>query len=270
MQVLLVPAWGFFVAVHQETKESNDHGKTTMSAPTASPGHLAEIAERLEGCPPEEILGWAVDTYGTRMALACSFGGPTGMVLLDLALRLEPRLPVFYLDTGLLFPETYALVEAVAARYGVTPIPVQSALSIDEQAAAIGPALWARDPDRCCDLRKVRPQRAFLSAYDAWATGVRRDQAATRRATPVLSWDARGGLAKVAPLASWNERDVWTYINRHGLPYNPLHDQGYPSIGCTHCTRPIQAGENMRAGRWTGFGKIECGLHRSDERSGGQ
>ena len=262
--------WGFFVAVRQAAKENTDHGKIAMSAPTASPDHLREAAERLEGRAPEEILGWALATYGTRVALACSFGGPTGMVLLDLALRLESRLPVFYLDTGLLFPETYALVEAASIRYGITPIPVRTALSVDEQAAAHGPALWSREPDRCCDLRKVRPQRAFLKDYAAWVTGVRRDQAATRRATPVLSWDEQGGLAKIAPLAGWSEREVWTYISKHGIPYNPLHDLGYPSIGCTHCTRPIQVGEDMRAGRWAGFGKTECGLHRPLERSGGQ
>jgi len=238
-----------------------------MSAPAAMPDRLRQTAVRLEDGTPEAVLGWALHTYGTRMALACSFGGPSGMVLLDMALALEPRLPVFYLDTGLLFPETYTLIEKVAARYGISPIAVRPALSVAEQATAHGPALWSRQPDRCCDLRKVRPQRAFLADYDAWITGLRRDQASTRRATPVVSWDELGGLAKIAPLARWSERDVWRYISAHDIPYNALHDQDYPSLGCTHCTRPVQPGEDRRAGRWAGFGKIECGLHRSAERS---
>lgn len=241
-----------------------------MSAPAIVADQIRQAAARLEDAAPEAVLNWAIRTYGTRAALACSFGGPTGMVLLDMALALEPRLPVFYLDTGLLFPETYALIERVSARYGITPIAVHPAMSVAEQALAHGPALWAREPDRCCDLRKVQPQRAFLAGYDAWITGLRRDQASTRRATPVVSWDEQGGLVKIAPLARWSEREIWTYISAHEIPYNPLHDQGYPSIGCTHCTRPVQAGEDMRAGRWAGFAKIECGLHRPSERSTSQ
>ncbi len=201
------------------------------------------------------------------MALACSFGGPSGMVLLDMALTLEPSLPVFYVDTGLLFPQTYNLAAEIAERYRITPIAVRSHVSVDDQAALHGPALWGRDPDRCCDIRKVQPQRAFLSGYQAWITGVRRDQASTRRVTPVVGWDAQGGLVKIAPLAAWTEHEVWAYIRAHDIPYNPLHDLGFPSIGCTHCTRPVSVGEDPRAGRWAGFNKIECGLHRPLEVS---
>ncbi len=235
---------------------------STASVPVLAPGDLEHIAGRLEGQPAEEILRWALDRYAGQIALACSFGGPTGVVLLDMVLKLAPQTPVFYLDTGFLFPETHALVEQTVQRYGITPIALRPALGPAEQATQYGEALWNLDPDRCCALRKVAPQRAFLQGYQAWITGLRRDQASTRRATPVVGWDEQFGLAKISPLAAWREYEVWAYIREHELPYNALHDQGYPSIGCTHCTRPVAAGEDLRAGRWSGTGKIECGLHR--------
>jgi phosphoadenosine phosphosulfate reductase len=238
-----------------------------VSAPASTLSKLREASAQLEGRSVQDILAWALSTYGTSMALACSFGGPSGMVLLDMALALEPSLPVFYLDTGLLFPETYNLVGEIAARYHITPIAVHSNLSLDDQAVIHGPGLWGREPDRCCDVRKVQPQRAFLAGYQAWITGVRRDQASTRRVTPIVGWDAQGGLAKIAPLAAWTEGQVWSYIRDHDIPYNPMHELGYPSIGCTPCTRPVRAGEDSRAGRWAGFNKIECGLHRPLEAS---
>jgi len=223
---------------------------------------LARLAGELEGREPEAILAWALRTYRRRVTLACSFGGPSGMVLLDMVMRLDRRVPVFYLDTDLLFPETYALVEEVSRRYGIAPIAVRPGLSVGMQAARHGEALWARDPDRCCELRKVTPQREALARYDAWITGLRRDQSATRRTTPVAQWDEKFGLAKISPLAAWSERDVWRYLAERNVPYNRLHASGYPSIGCTHCTRPLAADEeDMRAGRWSGFEKTECGLH---------
>jgi phosphoadenosine phosphosulfate reductase len=206
------------------------------------------------------IVREALARHPGRIALACSFGGPTGMVILDLALALEPRLPVYFLDTGLLFEETYALVERVRARYGIEPIAVRSESTVAEQAARFGDELWLRDPDACCDLRKVRPQRAFLAAYDAWITGLRRDQSATRREVPFVQRD-EDGREKIAPLADWSEREVWRYVLARDVPYNPLNDRGYPSVGCTHCTRAIRPGEDARAGRWSGFAKSECGLH---------
>lgn len=222
---------------------------------------LAGVAQELEGRSPQDILAWALQTYGPRITLACSFGGPSGMALLDMAMRLDSSVSVFYLDTGLLFPETYALVEVAARRYGIAPRAVRPGLSVEQQAEQYGDGLWARDPDRCCDLRKVVPQREALAGYDAWITGLRRDQSSTRAATPLVQWDAKFGLAKVSPLASWSEREVWQYLAANKVPYNRLHERGYPSIGCTHCTRPIAAGEDPRAGRWGGFEKTECGLH---------
>lgn len=223
--------------------------------------NLEPLARELEERSPQEILAWALDTYSPRITLACSFGGPSGMVLLDMVMQAAPATPVFYLDTGFLFPETHQLIAEAERKYGISPQAVQPQLSVAQQATKYGEALWERDPDRCCDLRKVIPQHQALQSFDAWITGLRRDQASTRKATPVIAWDHKFGLVKIAPLARWDERAVWRYIYEHDVPYNKLHDQGYPSIGCTNCTRPVVAGEDLRAGRWSGFTKTECGLH---------
>jgi phosphoadenosine phosphosulfate reductase len=193
--------------------------------------------------------------------LAASFGGLGGLVLLDIALRVEPTLPVYYLDTGLLFPETYAFIREIEARYGISVLAVQPELSLDEQAQVKGEALWERDPDACCALRKVQPQQAFLKDYDAWITGLHRAAIATRRDVPPVTWDAGSNVVKVSPLASWTDADVAVYAEEYGIPHNPLIDVGYASIGCVPCTRRVGAGEDARAGRWTGFAKTECGLH---------
>ena len=183
------------------------------------------------------------------------------MVLLDLAYRIDPTLNVFVADTELLFPETYALVERVEQRYGIAIERVRPALSVAAQNAVHGDALWARDPDACCDLRKVAPLREHLRSYDAWMTAIRRDQSRTRTDTPERAWDAAAQIVKVAPLADWSEDDVWNYVAEHDVPVNTLHFDGYPSIGCTHCTRRVAAGEHSRSGRWAGFDKVECGIH---------
>lgn len=215
----------------------------------------------LASLPAFDVVAWAVEHYSPRLALACSFGGPSGMVLLDMLVQIDAAVPVLYLDTDLLFPETYRLVSEVQKRYGIRPQAVRSGLTLDGQESEHGPELWSRDPDQCCNLRKVQPWRKALADYDAWITGVRRDQADTRRETPVAAWDPQFGLVKVSPLATWSEEDVWTYIRQHDVPYNALHDSGYPSIGCVPCTRTVAAGGPLRAGRWAGFAKTECGLH---------
>jgi len=224
---------------------------------------LQSLNERFAGGSPQQIIAWAAETYGGRLALSCSFGGASGMVLLDLALQIDRSVAVVYVDTDYLFPETYETVRAVEGRYGINVLGFRSSLSPKTQELLCGPALWLRDPDRCCELRKVEPMRAALANYDAYLTGLRRDQAGTRSETPLVQWDAKFGLYKLNPLAEWSERDVWSYIVANKLPYNPLHDQGYPSIGCTNCTRPVAAGEDPRSGRWSGTDKVECGLHTS-------
>ena len=223
---------------------------------------IRDIARAFEEAAPQDILAWAARIFEGRLALACSFGGPSGLVLLDMAMEIDARIPVYYLDTGLLFAQTYEHIGVIAQRYGIAPIPVRPTRTVDEQAQDQGPTLWERDPDLCCNLRKVEPQREFLKNYAAWISGVRRDQSSTRSATPIVSWDRKFDLVKINPLATWTEEMVWTYIHAHGIPYNPLHDEGYPSIGCITCTARVQPGEDARAGRWRGFAKTECGLHK--------
>jgi phosphoadenosine phosphosulfate reductase len=230
----------------------------------APPGLAAQVEalnRRFQDRPAEEVLDWAARRFGQELVLTCSFSGPSGMVLLDMLARLGHATPVLFLDTDLLFPETYALAEAAARRYGVVIQRRRPALSLEEQDRREGPRLYERDPDRCCAIRKVAPLAEALRPYRAWASGIRRDQAATRGETPLFRWHPRYEVLKISPLAAWSERDVWRYIHRHDVPYNPLLDQGYPSIGCAPCTRPAAAGEG-RAGRWAGFAKTECGIHR--------
>ena len=222
----------------------------------------AEIAASgLEGAAPQYVLAWALEQY-PKIVLSCSFGGPGGMVLLDMLMAIDRSVPVSYIDTDRLFPETYALIERVEKRYGIAVVPVRTALTLEQQRDQYGVDLWKRNPDLCCELRKVAPQREFLSQYDAWITGIRRDQSTLRATTPVVQWDAGFGLVKINPLAQWDEGMVWAYVRAHDLPYNELHDRGYPSIGCMGCTKPVADGDNdKRSGRWSDFSKSECGLH---------
>jgi phosphoadenosine phosphosulfate reductase len=175
--------------------------------------------------------------------------------------RIDPATKVFYLDTEVLFPETYELIERVARRYRLQLLRAAPAVSIADQARLYGDELWNLRPDLCCNIRKVQPLTTMLGPLRAWITGIRRDQAPTRANGAIVGWDRRFGLVKVNPLAGWTSADVWRYIAENDVPYNPLHDRGYPSIGCTHCTRQVRPGEHPRAGRWSGSDKIECGLH---------
>lgn len=222
---------------------------------------IEKLAERWKDGAAEEILRVALERV-PRIALACSFGAED-MVLLDMLMKLNPEAHVFYLDTDVLFPETYELIERAKQRYGIPNLrQVRPALTLEQQAAQYGDALWSRDPNLCCNLRKVQPLTGVLAELDGWITGIRRDQAPTRAGAQVFEVDHKFGIVKVNPLAFWTWDEVWAYIRRHDVPYNVLHDQGYPSIGCLHCTRPVAAGEDLRAGRWAGFDKTECGLHR--------
>jgi phosphoadenosine phosphosulfate reductase len=222
---------------------------------------LAAVSARLDEGTPQDALRWAVDAFFPDLTLACSFGGPSGMVLLDMIAQIEPRVEVFYLDTDFLFAETYQTRDRAIARYGIAPVAYKSAYTPEQQAAAFGERLWERDPDRCCALRKVEPNQRALASKRAWVSGIRRDQSATRAETPVVQRDAKFGLVKVNALARWTEADVWAYIVSNDVPYNPLHDSGYPSLGCTYCTKAVAEGEDLRSGRWDGFDKTECGLH---------
>lgn len=223
---------------------------------------VAELQGDAERWNAQQLLRWGLSQFGQSLALASSFGAED-VVLIDMASRLS-KFRVFTLDTDFLFPETYALIGEIEARYGVAVERARSELTPEAQAAQYAPALWASRPDACCQLRKVEPLKKKLAGLAAWVTGVRRDQAPTRANTRKLEWDAKFGLVKLNPLADWNWSQVWDYIRANNVPYNPLHDRDYPSIGCTYCTRPVKPGEDPRAGRWSGFNKIECGLHIKD------
>jgi phosphoadenosine phosphosulfate reductase len=233
----------------------------TQGATEEMTAELRAASAALEGRTPQEVLRWAADRYQPGLALACSFGGPSGMVLLDMMMQVDRSIEVFYLDTDFLFPETYRLRDLAAAKYNFEPAGYMSLLTPAEQSAKYGDALWASDPDACCAIRKVEPNRRALAGKRAWLSGIRRDQTKHRSDIPLVEWDAKFGLVKVNALAAWTESQVWTYILDHGVPYNELHDRGYPSIGCTYCTKPVQAGADPRSGRWQGFEKSECGLH---------
>jgi len=236
-------------------------GRLAVSIEHEEQDAIAEAAARLDDAQPEEILRWAIERYGDGLTLACSFGGISGMVLLDMVERLQPSTEVFYLDTNYLFEETLATRDAAQARWPEARIVgYMSEVTTEAQAAAHGSALWERDPDLCCEIRKVEPNRRALAGKRAWISGLRRDQTG-REATPSVSWDEKFELVKVNPLVNWDEKLLWAYIFEHDIPYNPLHDRGYPSIGCTNCTRAVRPGEDRRAGRWSGFDKTECGLH---------
>lgn len=223
---------------------------------------VTELQAEAERWNAQELLRWGLSEFGQSLALASSFGAED-VVLIDMASR-DSKFRVFTLDTDFLFPETYALIDQIEARYGLAVERTRSELTPEAQAAQYGPALWASRPDACCQLRKVEPLKKKLSGLAAWVTGVRRDQALTRANTRKLEWDAKFGLVKLNPLADWSSSQVWDYIRANHVPYNPLHDRNYPSIGCAYCTRPVKPGEDPRAGRWSGFAKTECGLHVRD------
>lgn len=212
-----------------------------------------------ESWPAEEVVAWGRAELAPSIAIASSFGAED-VVLIDLGARAGGT-RVFTLDTDFLFPETYALIERIESRYGVTVERCRAPLTPAEQARELGDALWASRPDLCCNLRKVEPLAAKLAELRGWITGIRREQAPTRAGARKIEWDARFGLVKLNPLADWTWSDVWSYVHEHDLPYNPLHDAGFPSVGCTHCTRAVAPGEDLRAGRWAGMAKTECGLH---------
>lgn len=219
---------------------------------------LITWARALEGRPPEEILALAAERFAPLLTFATGFGRE-GCVLVDLVARHRLPVDVFTLDTGVLFPETYALWSRLERHYGIVIRAVRPSFTLQEAAAVH--RLWETDPDRCCELRKVVPLRAELSGFQAWVTAIRRDQTPDRAEARAVEWDARFGLVKVNPLVGWTAQDVSDYVARHGVPVSPLHERGYPSIGCEPCTSPVAPGEDPRAGRWRGSDKKECGLH---------
>ena len=221
---------------------------------------VENLAREWESAAPEEILQWVTRRI-PHMALPCSFGAED-MVLVDMLQQIAPNVVIFYLDTDVLFAETHELRDRALKRYGLHGLRrVSPQLTLSRQAEQYGEELWKHDPNQCCAIRKVEPLTRVLAEFDGWITGIRRNQAPTRARTQVIEMDHKFGLIKVNPLALWTESQIWGYIHTHEVPYNPLHDQGYPSIGCLHCTRSVRPGEDARAGRWSGSDKTECGLH---------
>jgi len=219
-----------------------------------SSAEVHEKAAALRGTPPEEVLRWALETFPRRTALTVSFGGP-GVVLAHMLGRIDKTAPIYFLDTGFHFPQTLEFKARFTEQYGLNVIDLKPATDP-------GP-LYQTDPDRCCWIRKVEPMQRTLPEFDAWVSALRADQAKTRSGVEVLEYhDADGhALVKVYPLASWSRDTVWQYIRENQIPYHPLHDSGFTSIGCWPCTRATRPGEDERAGRWSGMGKTECGLH---------
>ncbi len=219
------------------------------------------LAQHFEQASLEELLHWVDKEFGEQFILACAFG-PESLILIDMLSRIQPKVRAFFLDTEFHFPETLALKDQMLARYPNLELTViRPLLTVADQEVVYGPELYQSNPDRCCALRKVEPLERALRGYDCWLSGLRREQSATRAQAPVITWDWQREMLMINPLVKWTKSQVWHYILDHGLPYNRLHDEGYPSIGCAPCTNPVQGGSDERSGRWQGTGKRECGIH---------
>ncbi len=223
-----------------------------------------DAGRRLADARAEEVVAWAASEFGGSLAVACSMADA---VLPHLVSRFSPGVDVLFLETGYHFAETRSTRDAVAARMPVTVVDVMPKLTVEQQDAELGPRLHDRDPARCCATRKMEPLAEQLASYEAWVTGVRRDEAPTRAGTPLVAFDHQHGLVKVNPLAAWSSDDLLDYAQLHDVLLNPLLTDGYPSIGCAPCTRRTAPGEDPRAGRWAGLAKTECGIHAPGEGS---
>ncbi|MFG2089711.1 MULTISPECIES: phosphoadenylyl-sulfate reductase [unclassified Spirillospora] len=219
---------------------------------------VESAAVALDGAPTLEVIRWAAATFGERICLTSSM---SDAALIHLVSKVKPGIDVLFVDTGYHFAETIGTRDAVEAVYPVNVINVTPSRTVEEQEAALGPRLFGRNPDLCCHLRKVEPLGRALEGYMAWFSGIRRDETASRRDRRVVEWDRKRGMVKVNPILDWSQEDMDNYIEDNGVLVNPLHYDGYPSIGCAPCTRPVAAGEDPRSGRWAGSGKTECGIH---------
>lgn len=242
------------------SNKTDDNSNVIQLEKGFSPEKLQELNARFEGAHPDEILKWGFQYFGSDMVLGTGFG-PSGVYLIDRIVSEGLSIPIFYLDTQLLFDETYTLRDQLEERFDIDIIQVLPELSPEQQAEKHGDELWKKDPDNCCYMRKVLPLKKFLSDKKAWITGVRRNQSETRQKTEIIEWDPVNKVVKINPLATWTNEQVWNYIFERDLPYNPLHDDGYPSIGCIPCTQPADDDFDERSGRWKDMDKTECGIH---------
>ena len=221
---------------------------------------LRQASQQLEPASPSQIIRWAGERFGDQLTMATAFG-PEGMVILHLLAEIAPQTHVFNLDTGYQFQETLELRERVAQRYGMQVELMQPELTVEQYEQLHGGPLYRTNPDQCCRDRKIRVLHRAIAGRHAWISAIRRDQSPDRARAAIVGWDKKFNLVKVNPLANWTKSDVWKLITDQDIPYNPLHDQGYTSIGCWPCTRAVMFGEDERAGRWSGSAKTECGLH---------
>lgn len=229
---------------------------------TVTEDALQSLTKEWEEWKAIDVLKWTYDTYGEEVVYASSLGAE-GMVLLHLIQQVNPSATVVFIDTDYHFSETYRFLEEVKNYFSTLNIQnIQPELTPAEQKTRYGDKLWEKDPDQCCAIRKLAPLEKELTKYEAWISGLRREQSPTRQHVQFVNKDNRFRKIKICPLIHWTWDEVWDYINTHSLPYHPLHDQNYPSIGCFPCTAPVLEGEDLRSGRWQGLGKTECGLHR--------
>ena len=221
---------------------------------------LKHISDGFEESSPQEILRWAVDRYHPRLTMATAFGAE-GCVIISMLAEIEPDVKIYNLETGYQFAETLEMRERINARYGIEVEYIHADETVAAMESRFGGPIYNSHPDECCRIRKIVPLRRAVAGYSAWISAIRRDQTAHRAQSAIVDWDRKFDLVKINPLANWTKRDVWSYIMKHDVPYNPLHDQGFPSIGCRPCTHPSNQGDDDRSGRWLGSLKTECGLH---------
>ncbi len=254
----------------QEALLQNAAENPTGKDQIAADGHLILTPEleqefaganvALESAGPQEILRWGVERFREQFTMATAFG-PEGMVLIHMLAEIDPQTHVFNLETGYQFKETLELRERIIERYRLTVEFKRPELSVQEYERQNGGPVYLSNPDQCCFDRKIKVLQQAIAGKHAWASAIRRDQSPDRATVPIVGWDSKFRLVKISPLANWTKKLVWDFIIKNDVPYNPLHDDGYTSIGCQPCTRPIMIGEDERAGRWSGFAKTECGLH---------
>lgn len=235
------------------------HGSTKRRSPEV----LRAIADRgdaeLAGASAEDLITWSAMEFGGNVVATQSMANAA---LSTLVAAIAPNIPVVFVDTGYHFAETLDTLERVRTRTGLTIVSVSSRVSVEEQSEHYGPDLWSRDPDLCCSIRKVRPLEDILANHEAWLTGMRRGAAGARRAARAIDYDAKRNVVKVSPILDWSDADLAAFTAEHAVEVSPLLSQGFPSIGCRPCTRPVAPGEDPRAGRWSGFDKVECGIHQ--------
>ncbi len=250
-----------FVAM---AKTATDIAPTSLELTDELRQELAARSQELESASPQEILRWTVERFAPYFTMATAFG-PEGMTIIHMLAEIAPETPIFNLETGYQFKETLELRERVKERYGIEVEYKRPELTVEQYEALHGGPLYKTKPDQCCADRKIKLLHDAVVGKHAWASAIRRDQSPDRAKAAIVGWDKKFGLVKVSPLANWTKQEVWKLITDHDIPYNPLHDQGYTSVGCWPCTRAVLFGEDERAGRWSGFQKTECGLHTMND-----